>query len=531
MVTPVNLQELAFERAPQAVGRARWQRSWMSRYLLPLAILSGFAATILWSLRDSLWPAKPVTVVTVVASRADVVATNAPLFQAAGWVEPRPQAVVVSALVEGIVDEILVVEGQPVVAGQTVARLVRRDAEIALQRAEADVRLRTAELQSAKAGLKSALALFEEPITLLAASADADAALARGETELARLPSLVRGAEAKRAIAEREVASKSQMTGTVSAITLRRAESELETALAQLDEYKQQKISLSRELQALAKRRDVLRRQLELKIDETRRLSEAQANVEVGEAQLQQAHAARDTAQLALDRTDVKAKASGLVLALIARPGSRLMGVERAATLDASTVLTMYDPRNLQVRADVRLDDVSRVSSGQLVRIETAAHAAPITGRVLMATALTDIQKNTLQVKLAIDDPPQILKPDMLVQVTFMAPPQKSRSGTVQPLRLLVPRELIQNAASDPAIWVADQATGQARLRRVTAGMTTTEGLVEVTAGVNVGDRLIVSGRESLIDAERIRITGFDSTLGRNLPEAAKLATPIPDSK
>ena len=83
-------------------------------------------------------------VVSVVASRTDVVAVNTPLFQAAGWVEPRPQPVVVSALVEGIVDEILVVEGQAVQANQIVAKMVSRDAEIAVQRAAADVRLRAA---------------------------------------------------------------------------------------------------------------------------------------------------------------------------------------------------------------------------------------------------------------------------------------------------------------------------------------------------------------------------------------------------
>jgi HlyD family secretion protein len=91
------------------------------------------------------------------------------------------------------------------------------------------------------------------------------------------------------------------------------------------------------------------------------------------------------------------------------------MGINRAAAYDASTVTTMYDPKSLQVRADVRLDDVPQVTVGQRVRIETPASSEPLIGHVLVATALTDIQKNTLQVKLAIDDPPAVLKPDMLV--------------------------------------------------------------------------------------------------------------------
>ncbi|MDZ4688636.1 MAG: efflux RND transporter periplasmic adaptor subunit [Planctomycetaceae bacterium] len=517
MTTPVNLQELAIERAPRAAGHVvRRRRNFWTRYFAPAVILSGFAGVLGWSLRDSLWPAKGVTVVSVMASRSEVVAADTPLFQAAGWVEPRPQAVVVSALTEGIVEEMLVVEGQVVEAGEVVARLVRRDAEIELERADADVRLREAELLSARAAMTAAKTLFDEPISLQAALADAEATLTKVETELARLPSLVRAAEARREFSEQDVASKTKSRDSVPAITVQRAKSDLETALAQLDEYRQQTLSLERERQALAKRRDVLRRQLELKVDETRQLAETQAQVQASEAQVQQARAARDAARLRLERTEVKAKTAGHVLALVAKPGSRLMGINQAAAYDASTVVTMYDPQSLQVRADVRLDDVPQVISGQAVRIETPASPTPLTGRVLFATALTDIQKNTLQVKLTIDDPPAVLKPDMLVQVTFLAPPRPNVEGSTPPLRLLAPREVIQGSGSDATVWLADQASGTAKLRRVTVGSATADGQLEIITGLNVGDRLIAGDRESLVDGERIRVTGNDPTLGRD---------------
>jgi HlyD family secretion protein len=246
----------------------------MTRYGLPGAIFAGFAAVVGWSLRDRLWPSKPVTVVPVIASRSEVVAADTPLFHAAGWDEPRPQPVVVSALTEGIVEEMLVVEGQAVVAGQVVARLIRRDAEIELERAEADVSLRDAELQSAKAALIAAQALHDEPIPLQAALAEAEATLTKVETEIARLPSLIRAAEARRDYAEQEVAGKTKAKDALPGITIQRAKSDLEGVLAQRDEYRQQTKSLAREQVALARRRDVLKRQLELKIDETRQLSE-----------------------------------------------------------------------------------------------------------------------------------------------------------------------------------------------------------------------------------------------------------------
>ena len=46
-------------------------------------------------------------------------------------------------------------------------------------------------------------------------------------------------------------------------------------------------------------------------------------------------------------------------------PDRELMGISATAMADASTVVTMYDPASLQVRADVRLEDVPHVVVGQ----------------------------------------------------------------------------------------------------------------------------------------------------------------------
>ena len=40
---------------------------------------------------------------------------------------------------------------------------------------------------------------------------------------------------------------------------------------------------------------------------------------------------------------------------------------------------------------------------------------------MVQSTAQADIQKNTLQVKVAIDHPPPQIKPEMLARVTFLA--------------------------------------------------------------------------------------------------------------
>ena len=230
---------------------------------------------------------------------------------------------------------------------------------------------------------------------------------------------------------------------------------------------------------------------------------------------MRQAKTARDTARLRLDRMEVKAPASGRVLALVARPGMRLTGLNPGSLHDSSTVLTMYDPASLQVRVDVRLDDVTKVFPGQKARVESAA--APgraIEGRVLLATSQADIQKNTLSVKVALVNPPASLRPEMLCQVTFLSPPRPAADDKKrEPYRMLVPRQLVDNTGAGPALWVADRLSGTARRRTVELGLSAGD-LVEVVAGLDTSDKVIVGGREGLREGARVRVTGEDETLG-----------------
>ena len=99
---------------------------------------------------------------------------------------------------------------------------------------------------------------------------------------------------------------------------------------------------------------------------------------------------------------------------------------------------------------------------------------------MLFPTSQADIQKNTLQVKVGIKAPPPVLKPDMLVQVTFLAPPGNGEAASGERLRVLVPRQLLESAAGGTHIWVADQVGRTARLRAIKLGLGMQGDLIEV---------------------------------------------------
>ncbi len=513
----VDLRQLARPRENEAappVSRSR--RHFWTRYGLPGVILLGFVGLLAWAARDHFLPTRPVTVVPVLTTTAEGQQEGTPLFQAAGWIEPRPTPILVAALAEGVVDKLLVVEGQEVKPKETIALLVAKDAELAVQAAEADLEHHKADVINSRAVLEAATVNLEKPVHLQAALAEADALLAQKETELATLPFQIRAAEARRHFAKVSFDNKKKIfaEGALPELQFHQAKSEWETAEATVLELQARKDKLAREIEAQKLRRDALRLRLDLKVDEIRQKADAVAKLKIAEVHLRLSEIALETAQLRLARMTVRAPVAGRVLALVARPGTRMMGMVQGSPQDASTVITMYDPNKLQVRADVRLEDVPRVQPKMKVLVETpAAPAGPIQGEVLYATGFADIQKNTLQVKVALIAPPSTVRADMLVRATFLAPPTKSDKKPGERLRLLIPRNLVDSAEGSSRVWLADQAAGVARQRTVKLGLASGD-LVEVLDGLNAADRLISGGRDGLRDGQRITVTGEDAGPG-----------------
>jgi multidrug efflux pump subunit AcrA (membrane-fusion protein) len=511
----LDLRQLSSPRDVPRDGAIRPPSRVVSRYVLPAVVLVGFAALLGWAARERFLPAREVTVVPVVVARAETHAAGTALFQAAGWIEPCPSAVAVSALAEGVVGELLIVEGQSVAAGQPMARLIDVDARRAVAQAEADLDLRRAELASAEAARTAAQTRLQSPVHLDAELAEADRLLAAAESELETSPFRQQSAEARLRYAEQQWEARRAADEAIAGRRLQESRSELDAARAEVEEIRRSLPRLEQQIEALRRRQAAMAQQRELKVEETRLLAEARAGVEAAEARRRQAELALEAARLQLERMTVAAPISGRVLEVVAQPGSRLMGLAPHAAADAGVVAKLYDPARLQVRADVRLEDVPLVAAGQPVKIETAAAAKPLVGRVLDVTSRASVQKNTLEVKVAIESPPQTVRPEMLVQVTFLAPPRPTDAplDEQQRQRLLVPRELVERRGDEGQVWIAS-AEGTARRNAVRLGLAGTSELVEVASGLTAADKLIVGGREGLVEGARIVIRGEDAAIG-----------------
>ena len=116
-----------------------------------------------------------------------------------------------------------------------------------------DLRLREAELAEAQAAQKAAQTRREQPVHLEAALGEAQAALAKTETELKNLPFELRRAEARFEYAEKDNARKIAAGSAVSGQSLDAARAEVEAARALVEELRLRESSLQNEQSALAR--------------------------------------------------------------------------------------------------------------------------------------------------------------------------------------------------------------------------------------------------------------------------------------
>lgn len=448
---------------------------WKTRLLLPALLVIAVLLLLAYASRDALWPAVEVRVVPVVVKAGAETSAGGTAVQAAGWVEADPYPVAVSALTDGVVREILVLEGERVTKGQAVARLVDDDAKLALAKAQA-------QLQSATADLYAARSAWDNPVERTRSVSAAEASVAETKAELAELESKVQ-ADAARAEELQEQANRTAMAFEGKAVPefdVVRTKLQAQTAAATLEATKARQAVLEAQLRQRQVELTAARDNARLRIEETKALEAARAAVA-------QAQAARDEAQLRLSRMEVRSPADGVVMTRHVAPGSKLMlGSDDP---HSATVVRLFDPQHLQVRVDVPLADAAKVGVGMEAKVVVSVLPdRTFDGKVTRVVSEADLAKNTLQVKVAITDPAAELKPEMLARVRLISPATAAPAQKATATQLIfAPESLIQNNTA----WIVDRSTNTAQRRTVEPGTLRQEGWISIRSGLNAGDQLI----------------------------------------
>lgn len=387
------------------------------------------------------------------------------LFQASGWIEPDPFPIRATALVDGIVDEVFVLEGQSVREGEILATLINDNARFELEAAEARLRGARHEQGIARFRVKAAENTME---VRKAAIESAQARLAELQDDAERLQRI--GSEA---VSEGEILR--------SALRVDAQKAVLDSRKAELEEWESQLLAL-RSQEELAKER------------------------------LREAEVALNVAQLAFDRTKIASPVDGVIQRLMVAPGrKRMVGMDDP---ESATVAILFQPESLQARIDVPLEQASALFVGQPVYIRSNfLPEERFRGEVTRIVGEADLQRNTLQAKVALLETDSRLRPEMLCRAEFLGGGSEgSGTGLVGAssgpgLRLYIPSATLDGGGGDEAaVWIVSP-NATVRRNTIRIGETRRDGFVEVLEGVRPGQQLVLNPEPDLVEGERVKMT------------------------
>jgi membrane fusion protein, heavy metal efflux system len=188
--------------------------------------------------------------------------------------------------------------------------------------------------------------------------------------------------------------------------------------------------------------------------------------------------AIREGRQLTPVEGAIRTPLSGTVVEQLVSPGQLL----QAGTTQAFTVANLS---SMWVMANVFESDLSVVQAGETVEIITPASPRPIGGRVDYVGALVDPGTRATSVRILAQNPGEILKRDMFVEVRIHA--NRERSGILLPTSAV-----LKDDNSLPFVYL-EQADKSFVRRRVTLGGRIGDRW-EIAAGLTAGERVVQNG-------------------------------------
>ncbi len=303
-------------------------------------------------------------------------------FTAGGYLEAIPPGpLVVSALIGGRVASIEVIPGQHVRAGDPVATLDETQLRQEFQLQVSQVSIARRKLELVNAGFRG-----EEIDAARADRESHQAKLAQAEAEFGRIDAMYK-------------------EGVVSVNELDEARSHYEQAVADLEA-------------------------VEARLTLYRSGSRAE-EIALARAELEAAEAKLSYIEWELEQCLVLTPVSGLVTEQFTQPGAWV----EPGTDDrlSSALVSILDPTRIQAWVDVNQRDSAGLHIGQQAWLTTDAYPGRrIAGEVIQIMPLANLQKNTVQAKLAIGDPPADFRPELSVKIEFLRGATSSGTATSQ---------------------------------------------------------------------------------------------------
>ena len=220
---------------------------------------------------------------------------------------------------------------------------------------------------------------------------------------------------------------------------------------------------------------------------------QAQANQSSGvervlaASRVDQAAAAVDVAGARLARLSISSPIDAMVLTRNVEPGSMAQ--------PGRVLLTLAAQGGLRIDTSVDEKNLRLLSPGMTARAVADAYPGQsFDARLVYIAPAVDPQRGTVEVRLAVPNPPAFLRPDMTVSVELV--------GGMKKNALVLPSAAVRDADRE-APWVLLLSDGHALRVPVTPGLRGV-GAIEIVAGLKEGDEAIPQ-TEKASPGDRVR--------------------------
>jgi len=351
-----------------------------------------------------------------------------------GRVEPIARVAVMSRA-SGIVEKLYVDEGDAVEQGQILAELDREQLEAQVDRDEADLKSAEARLAAARASVLEAQLQLEDPaIDFL----------------------------------EREAARQEKL-------------------------FKQNSVSLKEREDSA---RNLASSRFELDLIRAR-IPILEASVDEALANLASARAALERSRTTLSETTIRSPIDGVVLVRDKEVGDGVSSILTAGG-NATQIMSLGDLSRMHIEARIDEVDLGRIRVGMATLITIDAYRGKeLTGRVERIAPAGSIDDNgivTFQVRIVVDDPEELLRPDMTADAKLVI---DRRDGVL----VLPQRALVRGG---DGTWSVQRVTGEVggehgskngtqHIETIPVEIGLSDGLkTEVVGELSEGDRVLV---------------------------------------
>ena len=165
-------------------------------------------------------------------------------------------------------------------------------------------------------------------------------------------------------------------------------------------------------------------------------------------------------------------------------------------------ILTVMDTSTLIVKAHIAQSDAAALKVGNSAQIQVAGAPDPIPAKVALVSPALDPGSTTVEVWVQSNKPNSAIKPGMTAQLVMTARSAKDA--------LTVPASAVYKNEDGSEYAVIATPDNHAAIKTVQIGIRGKD-RVQITSGLNAGDKVIISGGYALPDKTQVKIEAASS--------------------